>query len=82
MLVEWLDETPVGTTFFCYWDCTKDTLLTSKVGVVAGGVAGGLATSALDLSMSERCGKDLPVLDPNVYCCRRPCTSLSVLRVR
>jgi hypothetical protein len=22
------------------------------------------------------------VLDPNVYCCRRPCTSLSVLRVR
>jgi hypothetical protein len=42
MLVERLDEAPVGTTFFCGWGCTEDTLLTLEVGVVAGGVTGGL----------------------------------------
>jgi hypothetical protein len=76
MLVERLDEALVGTTFFCCWDYTKDTLLTSEVGVGAGGVAGGLAIAALDLSRSERCRKDLLVLDLKVCCCRRPCTSL------
>jgi hypothetical protein len=60
MLVERLDEVPVETTFFCGWFCIDDALLTSKVGVVSGGVAGGLATCALGLSRSERCRKDLP----------------------
>jgi hypothetical protein len=82
MLVEQLDEAPVGTTFFCYWNCTEDTLLTSEVGVVAGGVASGLATGALGLSRSEDCGKDLLVLDLKFYCCHCPYTSLSALRAR
>jgi hypothetical protein len=80
MLVERLDEAPVETTFFYGWDCTEDTLLTLKVGAVAGIVIGGLATGALGLSRSERCRKDLPRLDLKFCCCRRPCTSLSALR--
>jgi hypothetical protein len=82
MLVERLDEAPVETTFFCGWDYTKDTLLTSEVGVVAGGVAGGLATGALGLSRLERCGKDLPGLDLKFCYFRCSCTSLSALRAR
>jgi hypothetical protein len=80
MLVERLDEAPVETTFFCGWDCTEDTLLTSEVGVIAGSIAGGLATGALGLLRSERYGKDLPGLDLKFCCCRRPCTSLLALR--
>ena len=53
MLVEWLDEAPVGTTFFYDWGCTEDTLLTSEVDVVeadtTGDVTDGLATGALGL---------------------------------
>jgi hypothetical protein len=41
-----LDKAPVETTFFYGWDCTEDTLLTSEVGVVAGGVTGGLGWNA------------------------------------
>src|SRR6185503_9944372 len=87
MLMEQFDEALVETTFFCGWDCIEDTLLTSEVGVVvavaaAGNVAGGLATGALDLSMSGRCGKDFPELDLKDCCCRRPCTSRSALRAR
>jgi hypothetical protein len=63
MLVERLDEAPVETTFFGGWDCTKDTLLTSEVGVVAGSVTDGLARCDLGLSRSERYGKDLLGLD-------------------
>ena len=84
MLVERLDEAPVGTTFFYDWGCTEDTLLTSEVDVVeadtTGDVADGLATGALGLSMSERCEKDLLVMDLKDYCCWRPCTSRSALR--
>ena len=85
MLMEQFDEALVETTFFCGWDCIEDTLLTSEVGVVvavaaAGNVAGGLATGALGLSMSERCEKDLLVMDLKDYCCWRPCTSRSALR--
>jgi hypothetical protein len=82
MLVEWLDEATIETTFFYGWDYTEDTLLTSEVGVVAGGVAGGLATGALGLSRSQRCGKDLPGLDLKFCCYRRPCTSLLAIRTR
>jgi hypothetical protein len=56
MLVEQLDEARVEITFFCGWDCIEDTLLTSEVGVVAGGVSGGLVAGALGLLRSERCG--------------------------
>jgi hypothetical protein len=80
MLVEWLDEAPIGTTFFCCWDYTEDTLLTLEVGVVVGDVTGGFATGALGLSRCEHCGKDLPVLDLKVCYCRYPCTSFSALR--
>jgi hypothetical protein len=76
MLVEWLNEALVETTFFGGWNYTEDTLLTWEVGVVAGGIAGGLAVGALGLSRSERCGKDLPGLDLKFCCCRRPYTSL------
>jgi hypothetical protein len=82
MLVKRLDEAPIRTTFLCYWDYTEDTLLTSEVGAVAGGVAGGLATDALGLSRSKCCGKDLPVLDLKVCCHHHPYTSLSALRAR
>jgi hypothetical protein len=82
MLVERLNEALVETTFFYGWNCTEDALLTSEVGVVAGGVAGGLATCALGLSRPERCGKDLPGLDLKFCCRRRPCASLSALRAR
>ena len=83
MLVERLDEALVEGTFFCGWGYTDDTLLTSEVGVIeaaAGNVPGGLATGALGLSMSERCEKDLLVMDLKDYCCWRPCTSRSALR--
>ena len=40
---------------------TEDKVLTLKAFVVAIGVASGLATVALGLSKSERCGKDLPI---------------------
>ena len=85
MLGEQLDEALVGTTFLCGWGCTYDTLLTSDIGVVeaaVGNVAGGLATGALGLSMSERCEKKLPVLDLKDCCCWRPYTSRSALRAR
>jgi hypothetical protein len=82
MLVERLDEAPLGTTFLCGWGCTEDILLTSEVGVVAGGVASGVAIGALGLLRSEHCEKDLPGLDLKFCCCRRPCTSFSVLRAR
>jgi hypothetical protein len=55
MLVEQLDEAPVETTFFFCWNCTEDTLLTSEVGVITGGIAGGLATGAVGLLRSEHC---------------------------
>ena len=86
MLVEWLDEAPVGTTFFYDWGCTEDTLLTSEVDVVEADttydVTDGLATSALGLLISKRCKKDLPVLDLKDCCCWHPYTSRSVLRAR
>jgi len=65
MLVVLLEETP-GATLFCgSWGCTEDKVLTLKAFVVAIGVASGLATVALGLSKSERCGKDLPMGDLN-----------------
>jgi hypothetical protein len=82
MSMDRLDEAPVQTTFFCSWDYTEDTLLTSEVDIAAGGVTGGFATVALGLSRSERCRKDLPGLDLKFYFCHRPCTSLSALRAR
>ena len=84
MLVERLDEALVEGTFFCGWGYTDDTLLTSEVDVVeadtTGDVADGLATGALNLLISKRCKKDLPVLDLKDCCCWRPCTSRSALR--
>jgi len=56
--VEWLDKALVEITFFYFWGCTEETLLTSEVGVVeeaTGNVANGLATAALGLLMSEHC---------------------------
>jgi hypothetical protein len=82
MLVEQLDEALVETTFLCSWDYTEDTLLTLEVGVVAGGVADGLATCILGLLRSERCRKDLLGLDLKFCCCHHPCTSLSALGTR
>ena len=54
MLAELLVEAP-GVLFFCDWGCTEDLLLTSVAGVEAVDVAGGVATEALCLSMSDRC---------------------------
>jgi hypothetical protein len=84
VLLEQLDEAAGGAIFLCCWDCIEDALLTtgSGLGVIAGCIAGGLATGALGLSRSECYEKDLLVLDLKVCYCRHPCTSLSALRAR